>query len=132
MNEPKVLVDKTLITKGVENNVQKMINKPQTDPTGVNATDAQYIQTVISLINEGKIDLHTPSTLMKNEIYHNIDDKAKGLADINAVTLLNDLRQMKKLYDLGNTQSFQIQNLINRIRNTKERIEKTCGDVYII
>lgn len=138
MNEPKIseeskkLIDATLMTKGVDDNVQEMINKPQMDPTGVDATDVEYLEAVIKLINEGQIDLHTPSTLMKNEIYNHLEDKEKGLADINAVSLLNDLRQMKKLYDAGDKESFQIQNLIHRIRNVKERIENQCGDVYVI
>jgi len=132
MNEPKVLIDKTLMTQGVDSNVQKMINNPQMDPTGIEASDTQYLETIIKLINDGKLDLHTPKTLMKAQLYNSLDDKAKGLADMNAVTLLNDLRQMKKLYDSNNTSSFQIQNLIHRIRNVKKRIEDICGDVYII
>lgn len=138
MNEPKVsdeskkLVDETLMTKGVDENVQEMINKPQMDPTGVDASDAEYLQAVIDLINKGRIDLHTPRTLMKDEIYEKLGDKEKGIADINAVSLLNDLRQMKKLYDSGDKESFQIQNLIHRVRFVKERIEKQCGDVYVI
>ena len=132
MNESKVLVDQSLITKGVDQNVQKMINKPQMDPTGVDASDAQYLEAIIKLVEDGRIDLHTPRTLMKNEIYENLDDKKKGIADINAVSLLNDLRQMKKLYDTGDKESFQIQNLIHRIRNVKQRIENQCGDVYVI
>lgn len=138
MNEPKIseeskkLVDNDLITRGVDDNVQKMINKPQMDPTGVNSTDAEYMEAVINLINKGEIDLHTPNTLMKNEIYNKLGDKEKGIADMNAVSLLNDLRQMKKLYDSGDKDSFQIQNLIQRIRTVKERIEKQCGDVYVI
>lgn len=138
MNEPKVseeskkLVDQTLMTKGVDDNVQKMINKPQMDPTGVDATDAEYLEAIVKLIDEGRLNLHTPNTLMKNEIYDSLDDKAKGLADMSAVSLLNDLRQMKKLYDSGDKESFQIQNLIQRIRTVKERIENQCGDVYVI
>ena len=140
MNEPKVkvseeakkLVDQNLIIQGVDDNVQKMINKPQMDPTGVDATDAEYLKAVVKLIDEGKLDLHTPNTLMKDEIYDSLDEKSQGLADMNAVSLLNDLRQMKKLYDMGDKESFQIQNLIQRIRAAKERIESQCGDVYVI
>lgn len=132
MNEPKVLVDQALIIQGVDNNVQQMINKPQMDPTGVDATDAEYLEEIVKLINDGKLDLHVPNTLMKNEIYDSLDDKSKGLADMSAVSLLNDLRQMKKLYDMDDKESFQIQNLIQRIRNIKERIEEKCGDVYVI
>ncbi|MBD3157033.1 hypothetical protein GF369_04375 [Candidatus Peregrinibacteria bacterium] len=138
MNEPKVseeskkLVDQRLINEGVDQNVQEMINKPQLDPTGIEATDKQYFEAVIRMIKDGSLELHTPRTLMNKDIYASLDEKSQGIADINAVTLLNDLRQMKKLYDMGETESFQIKNLIQRIRSVKERIEKQCGDVYII
>jgi hypothetical protein len=138
MNEIKVseqskqLVNQSLIDRGVDDNVQQMINKPQMDPTGVDATDSQYLEAVIKMINDGALNLYSPDTLMKTAIYDALDYQSKGLADINAVNLLGDLRQMKKLYDLGDKESFQIQNLIQRIRNTKQRIEDRCGDVYII
>lgn len=138
MNEPKVseeskkLVDQRLINEGVDHNVQEMINKPQLDPTGVEASDKQYFEAVIRMIEDGSLELHTPRTLMNDDVYTSLDEKSQGIADMNAVSLLNDLRQMKKLYDMGETESFQIKNLIQRIRSVKERIEKQCGDVYII
>jgi len=138
MNEIKVseqskqLVNQSLMIKGVDDNVQQMINKPQMDPTGVDATDSEYLEAVIKMINDGKLNLYVPDTLIKSAIYDALDYQSKGLADINAVNLLGDLRQMKKLYNLGDKESFQIQNLIQRIRNTKQRIEDKCGDVYII
>ncbi|MBA4337101.1 hypothetical protein C0416_05020 [bacterium] len=130
--QSKQLVNKSLMERGVDENVQQMINKPQMDPTGVNATDSEYLEAIIKMINDGKLNLYAPDTLIKTAIYEALDYQSKGLADINAVNLLGDLRQMKKLYDSGDKESFQIQNLIQHIRNTKQRIEDKCGDVYII
>jgi len=138
MNEIKVsekskqLVNQSLMNQGVDENVQQMINKPQMDPTGVDATDSQYLETVIKMINDGALNLYGPDTLMRKGVYDALDYQSKGLADINAVNLLGDIRQMKKLYDSGDKESFQIQNLIQHIRSTKQRIEDRCGDVYII
>ena len=67
--EGKKLVDEGLMNQGVNEGVQKMINKPQVDPTGVDATDLEYLETVMKLVKDGKIDLHTPETLMNKEIY---------------------------------------------------------------
>ncbi|MBU1445751.1 hypothetical protein KKD70_00625 [Patescibacteria group bacterium] len=128
----KVLVDQDLINKSIDTNVQHMINKPQADPTGVEDKDANFMKLVVGYINEGKIDLHTPATLMNRPVYDKLDEKAQGKADFNAIALLNDLHQMKKLYDSGDHTSFQIQNLVQRVRLTKERLENECGDIYII
>jgi hypothetical protein len=130
--EGKKLIDEGLMNQGVDEGVQKMINKPQIDPTGVNATDLEYLEAVMKLINDRKIDLHTPETLMNKDVYDNLDELSQSTADVNAVNLLDKLRQVKKLYDTGDRESFQIQNLMEHIRQTKSRIEKECGDVYII
>jgi len=128
----KILVDQDMINKSVDENVQHMINKPQADPTGVEDEDVKFMDLVVKYINEGKIDLHTPATLMNMSVYEKANEKAQGKADFNAVSLLNDLRQLKKLYDAGDHTSFQIQNLVHRVRLTKERLEDECGDIYII
>jgi hypothetical protein len=128
----KKLVDETLLNATIDENVQQIINKPQADPTGVDEKDKKFMEKVMKLINNGTIDLYKPETLMNKEVYDNLDEMAKGKADTNAVPLLADLRQMKKLYESGHQDSFQIQNLVHRVRLTKERLEKDCGDVYII
>lgn len=130
--QTKKLVDDSLMNKVVDENVQKMINKPQADPTGVEDKDKEFMETVIELIKNGTIDLYRAETLMNKEVYDKLDDKSKGTADINAIPLLGELRQIEMLYRTGNQESYQIQNLIHRVRLTKERIEEECGDVYII
>lgn len=130
--EGKKLVDESLMNTAIEDNVQEMINKPQADPTGINDEDTQFITTVMELINNGTIDLYRPETLMNKEVYGELEETVQGKADLNAVPLLGDIRQIKKLYEAGDKESFQVQNLIHRVRLTKERLEEECGDVYII
>jgi len=130
--QSKKLVDEELMNKTLDENVQQMINKPQADPTGIGQEDREFIENVMKLINDGTIELHTPSTLMNKQVYEIIDEKCQGIADMNAVHLLADLRQIKKLYETEQKESYQIQNLIHKLRMTKERLEKECGDVYII
>lgn len=126
------LVDETLMNQGIDENVQQMINKPQSDPTGVNQADQEFMKLVMKLIEDGTIDLYRPETLMNKQVYDSLDEAAKGKADTNAVPLLGEIRNIKKLYEAGDRESYQIQNLIHRVRLTKERLEEECGDVYII
>lgn len=130
--ESKKLVDDSLMNTPITSNVQQMINDPQDDPTGVDPKDQEFMENVMRLINDGTIDLFRAETLMNKAVYNGLSDEVKGKADTNAIPLLGELRNIKKLYESGSKGSFQIQNLINRVRLTKERLEEECGDVYII
>jgi len=130
--EGKKLVDQNLMNTQIDEKTQSMINTPMVDDTGVDEKDQAFIQNVLKLINEKTIDLYNPETLMNKPVYDKLDFKAQGTADFNAVSLLASLRQIKKLYEQGFAQSYQIQNLIHQCRVTKERLEQECGDIYII
>jgi len=130
--EGKKLVDKTLINQGVDQNVQQMINKPQVDPTGIDDTDMEFMKKVIALVESGTIQIHTPETLINKKVYNTLEEAIQGRVDLNAVNLLNEIRQIKTLWDTGDHDSFQIQNLIQRMRHTKQVIEKEIGDCFII
>jgi len=128
----KKLVDQSLVNAAIDDKTQTMINTPMKDDTGVDAKDQEFIKTVTNLIQEGKINLFVPQSLINQHVYENLNYMAKGIADVNAVSLLADIRQIKKLKEQGYDESFQIQNLIHHVRITKERLEKECGDIYII
>ncbi|MFC1810444.1 hypothetical protein ACFLZH_02995 [Patescibacteria group bacterium] len=131
-DQGKQLVDQTLVNKGVDEYVQDMINKPQIDPTGIDDTDLEFMKKVIALVENKTIDVHTPETLLNKKVYDGLEESAQGKADLNGVNLLNEIRQIKILWDKGDRDSFQIQNLIQRMRHTKQRVEKEIGNCYII
>lgn len=128
----KKLVDESLMNQSIKTDIQEMINKPQDDPEGIDVKDQEFLETVVELINDGTIDVYVPETIMNKEVYEKVDEEAKGIADFNAVPLLGELRRIKILYDTGKKETFQIKNLVHRVRLTKERLEDKCGDIYII
>ena len=132
VKKPESLVNADLMHEGVNDETQKMINTPQVDPAGIDDTDAEYIEKVIKMIEAKKIDPHMPSTLLNMPVYEKLEEEAKSAVDINGFNLLAEIRQIKKLWDLGDKDSFQIQNLVHRMRLTKQKIEKEYGDCYII
>jgi len=111
---------------------QENLNKPLEDPTGTSDEDQEFIKMVLALIDEGKIDLHVPDTLLNKDVYDQLTEEEQGYADINAVTLLNKLREIKNLYEAGYENTYQLNNMIHWVRVTKERIESEKGDIYII
>ncbi len=130
--ESKKLVDETLMNQGVDQYVQQMINKPQIDPTGIDDTDMEFMEKVIKMVESEIIHLYVPSSLINEPVYKKLDEQTQGRVDLNAVNLLSEIRQIKTLWDAGDRDSFQIQNLIYRMRHTKQIIEKEIGDCFII
>ena len=51
------LTDDSLMNTSIDENVQKMINEPQPDPTGVNQDDQEFLKLIIKLLEDGTIDV---------------------------------------------------------------------------
>lgn len=115
-----------------DSKTQQELNTPLKDDSGVNAADREFLKMLISLIEEGKIDLYKPDTILNWEIYNHLDEQKQGKADLEAVSLLSAIREIKGLYDAGYGESFQIQNLVQRLKVSKERIEADGGDLFVI
>ena len=112
---------------------QRNLNTPLQDSTGkLDGKDQEFLNLVISLIDDEKINLYQPATLMNSEIYDKLDDMAKGEVDLEAMNMLAGIREMKDLYDNGFQETYQMANLVHRLRLTKERLEEIGGDVFII
>ncbi len=96
------------------------------------AEDGQLLNLVVSLVNEGKINLYQPSTLVNQEVYNALDSSMKGKVDVESMNLLGAIREIKGLYDAGFGETYQISNLVSRMRATKERLELERGNIFII
>ena len=116
----------------VDDQTQKELNAPVSDPTGVDKKDEDFFETVSSLVKEGKIDLYKAETLLNKPVYDTLSEEVQGKVDLEAVNLLAALRQIMDLSEAGFSDSFQIQNQVEAFRHTKMRIEKESGDVFII
>lgn len=119
-------------SQAITGDVQSNLNKPLVDPTGVSDEDKAFLNDVIAKIESGRINPLTPSSLLNKEVYDKLDEVKQGKADMNALTLLSNVRQIKELSDLGDMDTYQAQNLVKSCRLMKERVEKECGDCYII
>lgn len=111
---------------------QELLNKPVADPSGVSSDEESFLNLVLSLVNEGKISVHAPSSLINNEVYDKLDPMVQGKVDLEAVNLVNSIRQIKDLYDNGFANTFQMKSLVSDVFNIKNRLEIEKGDVFII
>jgi len=111
---------------------QETLNKPLVSPEEISKEDEKFLEMVIKMIGDGRIDLYKTSSLMNLPIYNKLTPKAKAQAELDALNLLNTLRQIYKLYQSKLTDTYQFKNMLNQFRLTKERIEEEAGDIYII
>lgn len=111
---------------------QKLLNTPLVMAQPMSAQDQQFLNMIVDLVNSGKINLYGPSTLINQVVYSKLPSEKQGQVDLEAINLLGAIREIKDLNDHGFGQTFQINNLVERLRMTKERLESKGGDLFII
>ena len=117
----------------IDEATQRNLNTPLQDSTGrLDGKDQEFLNLIISLIDDKKIDLYQPSTLINNAVYDKLDEQEQGKVDLEAMNMLTAIREIKGLYDNGYKETFQMENIVHRLRITKERLEEVSGDVFII
>ena len=114
----------------VDEKTQKELNTPlRHDGTTQNK---EFLEILIKMISEGKINLYQPGSLINHSVYDKLDDAAKGKADLEATNMLTAVREIKGLHDAGYNDTYQMDNLVEQLRVTKERLENIGGDLFII
>ena len=111
---------------------QKTLNAPLAADGEMEAADRQFLDLVLGLLEKGELDLYKAETLLNKAVYEELDQAAQGKADLEAVNILSALRDIKDLHDAGFTETYQMKNLVSRVRQTKERLEEAGGDLFII
>lgn len=111
---------------------QVQLGKPLQDSAAIDPKNQEFLGMLVGKIEKKEIDLHRPSSLINTAVYDKLDEISQGKTDYDAVNLLSTIREIYRLWQMNDQQTFQIQNLVHKIRTTKERIEAIAGDIYII
>ena len=124
--------EKDLLKPFKDEKTQKELNKPLNDPSGINLEDQEYMLKVLDMVDKGKIDLYSTSSLINADVLKNLIGEKQAEMELKAATLLASIREIKDLYGAGFGTSYQIQNLVHRLKENVEFIEEAGGDVFII
>lgn len=111
---------------------QQMLNNPIEHPKALDPKEQEFLAMLMDKVDKGEINLYRPSTLLNFDVYDKLTEESKGKADYEAMNLLGTIREIRKLWNLGYRNTYQIENLTHRIRVAKERLEEVGGDIYII
>ncbi|MBD3330861.1 hypothetical protein GF354_05025 [Candidatus Peregrinibacteria bacterium] len=115
-----------------DDDTQRGLNKPLRLDGNLSEDDEKFLKTLVSLVDDGKIDLYKAQTLMNREVYDDLNPELQGRYDLEAQNMLNAIREIKNLYDNNLRETVQMENLVSRLRLSKERLESKGGDVFII
>lgn len=118
----------------ISDETNKQLNQPlkTIEHEEVQPEDQQFLTLLIKKIEAGEIKLLEPSSLLNHAVYDKLDELAQGKADYDAVNLLADIREIHRLWQNGERDTYQIIYLVHKMRLTKERLEQLGGDIYII
>jgi len=118
--------------QNIDPETQARLNKPIEANIVFDQKDKEFLYMIVDLVNTGKINLLSPSTLLNTSVYDQLSEDKQGTADFESLNMLAAIRDIKGLFDAGFENSFQMQNLVQRLRNAKERFESVSGNVFII
>lgn len=112
---------------------QKELNAPLSDPTGASEEDKEFLKMILEMIESGEIDMLKPKSLINEKVYNRLSEIEQGRTDLEALNILAAIRHIKELdeQEIG-MDTFQMKNLVERVKNTKERLEEKGGDLFII
>lgn len=111
---------------------QKILNEPIAKPGGLSAEDQSFLNLILDKVDKKEINLLIPSSLINQSVYDSLSEELQGKVDFDAVNLVSTLRNIYDLWKFHQQPTFQIENLVHQVRLTKERLEETSGDVYVI
>ena len=84
-----------------------------------------FLQTLITLIDSGKIDVYVPETMLHKDVYDHLDDEWREKVDISMANLAHQLRRIHDFYHSTDTpnESPQLQIMVEHVWQMKQRIE---------
>lgn len=112
--------------------IQSELNTPLRLDSAISAKDQEFLAMLMEFIASEKINLYRPESLLNSQVYDKLGREAQGKVDIEAVNMLAAIREIKDLHDAGFGNTYQTQNLVYRLRVSKERLEEIGGNLFII
>lgn len=116
----------------IDPETQKKLNEPLVNPQGISQEDQVFLDMVVGKVERNEINLMAPSSLINHSVYDALSSEIQGKVDFDAVNLLTTIRNIYDLWKIDKQPTFQISNMVNQVRLTKERLEEISGDVYVI
>ena len=116
----------------IDPQTQLMLNTPLALTQGFDPRDEAFLNQIVSDVEQGKIKLFVPFSLVNATLYETLPPKKKAVVDSRAFTTLAAIREIYNLWKTYKKPTYQLSNLITKVRLTKEEFETQQGDVFIV
>lgn len=125
------LYDPKTDNQAIDPQVQSMINQPLKDDSGFSEEDQALLDLIIKKIEDGSIQIYSPSSLLNQEVYETLNPADKGKADQNAMVLITKIREITELMKAFSGPTYQVKNLVESLNEAKKRMEG-YANIFII
>jgi len=118
----------------IDEQTQSALNQPFSNPqTSLSDDDKSFLENLIKRIESGEINLHSPSSILNQEVYDQLPGDKKSQADLFLNSTLFVIRQAYDFYQSSfDNNSDMMINMVQELRMKKETLEKELGDVLKI
>ncbi len=130
MSDLNPLFDPATDNQVIPADQQARINQPLSGGA-LTAEDQIFLNQLVNLVEEGKIKLYDPSSLLNVDIYSKLDATTQAKVDQGAFLMLSKVRTIHDWSKMGLEMNYQMENMIHALRLDKERLEAE-KDVFII
>ncbi len=98
----------------------------------MSAQSTEFLQTVLAMIKDGKIDPNQPESFINKDVYDALDQEWKAKADLASINIAHQLQRIKEFYESDKTPnaSPQLETMIASLWQMKQRIEEKA-DVFV-
>ncbi len=116
----------------ISDKMQTELNKPLQSEENIEQKDRDFLNMIAEKLEKGEIRQYEPSSLLNMSVYEKLSEADQGKADYDAFNLLNDIREIYRLWKANDRDTYQVIYLVHKMRLTKERLEQIAGDIYVI
>ena len=118
--------------QAIDPEMQKRLNEPLRNPHGLTKEDEAFLRSIVSRIEASQINLYVPSSLYNETVYEKLPPEEKARVEIQAFSTLASIREIYGLFKAYPEPTFQLENLVHKVRLVKEQFESSKGDVFIV
>ena len=121
------------ITQGQKTNLsaQEQKHMGEAEAAPMDAKHNTFLETILTMVDSGEIDVYKPETFLKKDIYDKLDEMWRDKTDLALINIANQLQNIYLFRVSKQTpdESPMLASMIDELWQMKQRIEET-HDVF--
>ncbi len=118
----------TTITEGQKQNLtaEEQLNMGKAEAAPMDAKHNTFLETILTLVDSGEIDVYKPETFLKRDVYDKLDEQWRDKTDLALMNIANQLQNVYLFRVSKQTpdESPILSAMIDELWQMKQRIEE--------